>query len=163
MSSDDTLPRQYLRFVSRLYDLAAEFSPEELEQVRGVARTHQAGAIAEAADALAQLAQPGAPKNGLKRKVPEPAPRSEAPLREAFSSRELFPTKDALAAFLAPYVKVKPRAKESRERFAVRADGLVGQAPPEVRSHLERALSDILARNPGTSFVNKWSRLIRGL
>jgi len=162
----EALRPQYLRFVSRLYDLAAEFAGEDLDHIRAAAEHQHASPIAAAAEAVSRLARGGG-RQTLGKTIEPPSqntgPSNGSSLGDLLSSKELFKSNDALAAFLAPNLKVRPRTKESRERLVSRVLAQLEQVPQDVRIATEKALANIVVRSGNSTFVARWSKLIRDL
>jgi hypothetical protein len=163
--------RTYLKFVSSVYQLAAEVEPSELAFLRREALRHRQRAVAAIAEALAALSSnpkgvsnADAPQEGSNREdAGRDAIRSTVALSEALRSKKLFPSNDDVAKTLAPTVRLEPRNKESREKLVRRAMASLSRLTVEQRDNVVRSIQQVVARSGDSDFVSRWSRLIRSL
>ncbi|MDL9997239.1 hypothetical protein QTI24_01410 [Variovorax sp. J22P240] len=154
-----------LYLVARLYELAAEFSDQELQEISNdQSRQPASPAIKHAIDALIQLHRevesiepPEAVKNSKSSSGKVISPTAEASsLADLLGDRNSFPT----VADIANALEIPARSKESRERYIARVSRLVGAMDSRGRKLLLRRVADGMDSKPG-SFISSWSRLIK--
>ena len=156
-------PRQKgLYLVAKLYELAAEFTDAELQQISAdQVRQSKTSAIQHAIAALIQLHQE--PEDGDAKLMASPesskneiARTAEASsLTELLNDRSSFPTVADIASALA----VSARPKESRDRYVGRVSRMVEAMDSRSRATFLKKIAERMNTQP--SFISDWSKLIK--
>lgn len=157
--------QQYLKLIAKLYDLASQFDPDALHELREMAEDNKNRAVGRVISGLLMLlSEHEVPKGQRERDkelaLIEPA-TSEVGLYSFFCSREVFKTSSDIISVL-PF-KFPMRAKEPRERFVRRLVGRINEMSAEDQRTLMADIQKSLSKRMGGNFVSSWSKLIRGL
>ena len=154
-----TSRQKSLYLVAKLYELAAEFTDDELRAIADEhSRQPQSSAIKNAVDALTQLHAVAASDHEATVSSSERyEPSAEASsLAELLSDRTVFATVGDIASTLA----IEARPKEARERYISRVSRIVGSMESRDRTIFLKRIADKMSSRPG-SFISNWSKLIK--
>lgn len=174
----NSTPRQkHLYLVARLYELAAEFSDEELRAVSSALKSSdEDSAIRQAVDALVRLH--GVVENDARRlaqaeelqendvefvQMQLPYRRGSLSARyltELFENRDIFPRVQDIAELVPG--SLDPAPKEGRHRYIRRVAKFVASLDETEKIAFKAALSKKLERQSG-GFISQWKNLIREL
>jgi hypothetical protein len=176
--SDRTLRQNYFKILSGLYDLASEFSVEELDRlekafldrgnishatvIRALAEIHKSTALGAAEPMRAnERLSPNISTDYSSRGVNVSATRRAAALRDLLMTKELLPTPVQIAKIIPIDLAIKE--KESREKYVGRVVATFRNlSSVEQESFISKVVAHLSARS-GRTFVSKWSNLIRDL
>lgn len=160
-------PRQRtLHLIAKLYELAAEFTGGELQDIcNEQSRQPKSAAIQAAIKALIQLHEEmegGARPGALREVNAASAARETLPVSEASSLAELLNDRRSFAtvAEIADAIQIEARPKESRERYISRVSRLLGTMDSRDREIFLNKIGARLNTRP-ESFFSNWSKLIR--
>lgn len=172
-----TVRQSYFRILSRLYDLASEFSVDELKDVQEAFIERGNNSHATVVGSLIEIhnnAAVGMTKQAsglplLKSEFPSPTKRSSAStdnrrllaLRNLLMIPEVFETTRDIQNL--PSVRVEHRPKESRERYIKRVIAAYNNMSNEQKKALRKGIADHVARKSSQSFVSRWTSLIKDL
>lgn len=177
-----TSRRRLLLLASKFYELAAEFSDDELEAllhesskhadtqilssgIKVLMRLHKSSSSFEKFDALTPLDMPLPPalsKDWRENQTNSPFDRNfsrqPAALFALFGDRDAFP----FVTDIAKVTGIPPRSKEARERYLMRlvkwAEGLTSVEREKFFNKITKELK--IGRE---DFISNWSQLIKGL
>lgn len=154
---------QYLRLMSKLYDMASQFDAEELRSVLKIAEEEANRPVVRATQALLMLVKDYNVERSVERRsvAAVASTRAANSLHEIFASREIFPSVQDLISILPFSFEV--RQKESRDRLARRLVSHIDALPSEQKQEVLYGLQEFLSTQLGGGFVSNWSKLIRGL
>lgn len=161
MNKADTR-KKYLRFTSRLYEIASEFDESFFIEIDSSVDFNVNPAVRRAARSLLMLmADPRKvdSRDSVSRKISHAV--SGDSLTEFFQTRELFPTSFDISASLPFKLDVKP--KESRDRYVKRLVAFINKLSPVEKIHTIEIIQKKVSSKMGSGFVTNWSKLIRGL
>lgn len=178
MTNKSKAQNQYLRLMSKLYDMASQFDVAELSLILKIAEDEENKPVIRATQALLMLVRRDdrAERNSARkdliphvRQVKSASPmtagsnfsRYPSSLQEVFASKEIFPTVNDVVSLLPFPFEIK--AKESRDRFSRRLVGHINELPEMDRKETLENLQGFLSNQSGGGFISNWSRLIRGL
>lgn len=163
----------YLQLTAYLYELASKFSRGELRAARDVARLENNRVSITAIDTLLALHSgeqqkpTGTPSNHINR-VSNRDNRSEGSerrrvrmLKEILMSPELFANVTEISARIPIALPLKP--KESREKYVNRVLARFRTLDAAKKQEFMDSLQKAIGRASSSSFVSRWSRLIKEL
>ena len=179
--SQNSVRQNYFRILSRLYDLASEFSAEELDEVRRAfvergnpSHAMVVGALIEIHNntpvGTGRVVLPPLPSASLtERDASDDLDRQRASserrkliaLRNVLMMPEIFKGINDIAEIRS--VRIKPKHKESRERYVKRVMSSYGELPASSQKEFRKDVAEYAARRSSHSFVSKWSTLIKDL
>lgn len=162
--TNQTSRQRYLYLVAKLYELAAEYTNEELKLILAerVANSDHSG-IRQAIDAL--MLMHSSPNDVARTESVSESKGHRLPdisaLGELFADRAAFPSVSDIANTI-PLVFL-PKNKESRERYISRLLKKI-ESLSEGEKNLFRSLltSRLTEKNPPT-FISKWTKVIGDL
>lgn len=179
--NQNPIRHNYFRILSRLYDLASEFSVDELTDVRQAFLERRNISHATVVDALIDihnnttfgiehsvdpvpLQSPKAVEFGTSpktRQADNAERRKYVAMRNLLMMPEVFSGISDIASI--PSVGIEPRHKESRAKYVKRIMSSYSELPPDGKKLLSKEVADFAARKSSKSFVSKWSALIKDL
>jgi Arc/MetJ-type ribon-helix-helix transcriptional regulator len=163
-----TSRQKSLYLAAKLYELAAEFTDDELQtMLQEHFRQSASSAIQAAIQALMQLhkesetvEQPSANASPPGAQVADAANRARSPqtayLADLFDDRTAFPT----VADIADALRIEAKPKEARERYIARASRMVDAMDVQAKATFFAELRSRLNTRPN-NFISKWSKLIK--
>jgi len=180
--SSSSYRQKHLALVARLYELAAQFSDEELREIRAtLTRSSDEAGLRAAIDALIQMHE----SLSVKAKSPVASatrdfardlkavterPRrivsrrhsvSGAMLREILQNSEAFPKIQDVAALMP--IDLQPLPKEGRDRYVRRILRVIDTLEESKRAHIRAAVELALKQKGSGTFISDWKSLIKGL
>jgi len=174
--------QKHLSLVARLYELAAQFSDEELREIRAtLTRPSDEAGLRAAIDALIQMHEslsiktkaqvksitidltkdPKAVTPGAKRRVSRRHSVSSAMLREILQNSEAFPKIQDVAALMP--MDLQPLPKEGRDRYVRRILRIMDALDESKKTHIRDAVELALKQKGAGTFLSDWKSLIKGL
>lgn len=177
-------PRQrHLSLVARLYELAAQFSDQELRDIRSThLRASDDAGLKAAVDALIQMHEGldtrGEDPAALASKAESLVATPNAPLKRVrMSARRINGTVDVLRSVLQnesvfPKLQdvaivmpqdLQPLPKEGRERYIRRVLRVVTTFDEDKKKRLLNSVNVALQHKASGSFLSDWKNLIKGL
>ncbi len=156
---------QYLRLISKLYDMASQFDADELRAVLKIAEDESNRPVVRAVQAMLMLVSDHkdsgvVPRIRLGRVSPSP-PKYPSSLYELFSSKDIFSSAKSVVDVLPFEFELKE--KESRDRFSRRLVTYINELPVEQKDEVLEKIHSSLSSKLGGGFVSSWSKLIRRL
>ena len=162
MTDDPT--KYYLKFVSRLYDLAGDFDRQHLLDVQRTATKQGDAMVATVADALCKLYNYCDDRSDREVGKGDGLARVHDGLRDILSSKVVFHSKKDLMLFARPYMNICAAPKDSRERLIGRILRGIEEIDPTTKLEFRKALEErIKSGKDAPSFVARWSKVIREL
>ena len=155
----------YLKFTSRLYELAAEFNERQLLAVERAASLQGNQMVATVASLLCKLHnyEVTDSENGG-HSEPTRTGAAQEGLRDVLSSKEVFSTNGDLADFVRSHMEISVSPKDSRDRIVGKVLRELDNVDSNVKTSFRRSLEDrILGGRDSPNFVARWSKLIRDL
>lgn len=173
--------QKHLSLVARLYELAAQFSDEELREIRStLTRPSDEAGLRAAIDALIQMHESLSIKAksqvpitvsdlekdlkaaaGAKRIVSRRHSVSGAMLREILQNSEAFPKVQDVAALMP--IDLQPLPKEGRDRYVRRILRIIDTLDENKKAHVRSAVELALKQKGSGTFISDWKSLIKGL
>ena len=165
------LRQRHLYLVAKLYELAAEFTDEELQRILDERfKPSDETGLRNAIHALIELhavplqerlnavTDTSIEKNKGQRTV---GVSTFSSLQQIFGDRAAFPSLEDIAKVL-PLV-IEPRPKEARERYISRIIRKIESLPEGDQKFFQAMLSQQLNKKSPTTFISKWTKLIKEL
>ncbi len=154
---------RYLKFLARLYELAADFDQRQLMGIQRVADSENNKPVSTAASMLMELRGDKSLRADSLSRIKTSASGKEG-LREVLCSKKVFSSNAALVAFARRFTDLSEKPKEPRNRLVTRILGEVENGADKERAAFWRALEEHIARqNGGSDFVSRWTKIIQGL
>lgn len=173
--------QNYFRILSRLYDLASEFSIDELNDVREAFIERGNNSHAVVVGSLIDIHNNAAV--GVEKVVPSSPSTSELvaesqltpkerqstntekrkliAIRNLLMMSEIFKNISDIAGINS--IHLKPKYKESREKYVKRVMSSYHNMSTEDKKSFRKEIADHVAKKSSQSFVSKWSSLIKDL
>ena len=156
-------PEPYLKFVARLYELAADFDQHQLMEIRCIARNKNNRLVVNMASLFMDFRGDKEPRTDSRQKK-QSAVYSEEAFFEVLSSKKVFPSNTALSEFAHSIIDFPVKPKESRNRLVSRILSTIRNGSSKERASFRRALEEHIIRQNGTfDFVSRWTKIIRDL
>ena len=155
----------YLKFTSKLYELAADFNGPQLLAVERAASVQGNQMVATVASLLCKLHDYEGSElgNGGPNEQAGTADVQEG-LRDILSSKEVFSTNGELVDFVRSYVDIPVAPKDSRDRIVGKVLRGLDSVDSDDRTSFRKSLEHrILSGQDAPNFVARWSKLIRDL
>jgi hypothetical protein len=172
----DNRHKSWLTFVRKVFDVAANYTVEELSEFRSMAERENS-ALGQIVDGYYKLARrsesrvmdhPGRPASNRTR-------GSQMHLFDLLREKKFFPMNSDLALFaerVVPRMRAYSFDKMARSDIAARIIEFIENSDPRARAALEKSMRDALtamksspksSRSERLSFLSKWERIIKGL
>ena len=153
----------YLKFLARLYELAADFDRVTLSEIERTASNENNELVCTMASLLKDFHGERATRSDSGSKKKTTAYTDEG-LREILSSKTIFPSNKVLSAFARSTIDLPERPKDSRNRLVTRILRATQDANSKNRALFRRRLKEYIADQNGSSnFVSQWTQIIQDL
>lgn len=164
-----TSRQKSLYLAAKLYELAAEFTDDELkvmlqEQTRMAASAAVQAAIRalielhrEPTPSVEEITSSGSAEHAKSDAHTQEASSEASSIAAMFDDRSAFPT----VAAISGAVQIEGRPKESRERYMARVIRHIESMSASERRAFYDGLASRLNSNQADNFISRWSRLIK--
>lgn len=163
-----TMRQKYFSIVARLYEIAADYSEEEIREMLEVFGKDAGFGVRRALDGLAAIHSAEPPMSardqlafGVSDIVSKREARANTSLFSLLVDRELFPATADISDVLPK--ELAPQPKESRERYARRVVKHIHSLEASERINVMGKVLNYIGSKKSPGFVETWKTLIRDM